>query len=183
MMSLLCCSRYSWVHTLDQVAKGESALGPLAIDETTRGVEPRLPLLRRGGAGDALLSHVSSVSRSTVQTALDLDEWVDVKVERLQDLYRNGESLPSERLDVAVHPLFVVVFVWPSVLREAVWLLVVEGRDLDVVTDWHLPCRGWVGVYRGVAEEEDWAWMGNRIRPMCRCECVLSRANGERGSQ
>jgi len=69
------------IHTLEEIAKGESAFRPLTIDKTTRGMEPRLPFLRRGGVCDALLAHVSNVRGSSVQTALDLDIRKDVEVE------------------------------------------------------------------------------------------------------
>ena len=98
----------------------------------------RLPFLRRGGVCDALLAHVSNVRGSSVQTALDLDEWIYVKVERLEDLHRNGKSLSGSRLDVAIYSLLAVIFVHPSVFREAIWFGVVEGRDLHVVADGHL---------------------------------------------
>jgi hypothetical protein len=54
------------MHTLDEVTESESALRPLALNESTGRMEPRLALLRRSGASDVLLAHVLGVHRSAV---------------------------------------------------------------------------------------------------------------------
>jgi hypothetical protein len=139
-------------------------------------MEPRLALLRRSGTSDVLLAHVLGVHRSAIQTALDLDKWVNFEVERLQDFHRNGKSPSGERFDVAMYSFGAVDVVGPGVLSETVRFLVVEYGDFDVVADWHLV---FVGVYRGRAKEEWMIWTEDRVfvqscaqAPQLRCALV-----------